>query len=148
LYVITAVPKVIPVITPTDDILITAVSLLLQLPPAIVLLSVLGEPKQICGQPVIAGGVGLTVTSAPISQPVARIVYVMPVVPARIPVTTPLITPTVPTVGTLLAHAPPGVALASVVVEPSHTCNVPVILAGSGFTVTWRTLIQPVAPDV
>jgi hypothetical protein len=74
LYVITAVPKVMPVITPADDILITAVSLLLHEPPAIVLLSVLGEPKQMCGQPVIAGGVGLTVTCTLVLHVVASTV--------------------------------------------------------------------------
>jgi hypothetical protein len=44
----------------------------------------------------------------------------------------------------LLIHTPPGVMLASVVCDPSHTCSVPVIGAGSGFTVSARTVKHPV----
>ena len=41
-------------------------------------------------------------------------------------------------------HAPPVVALVSVVVEPIQTEAVPPIAAGSAFTVTVRTTKQPV----
>ena len=44
----------------------------------------------------------------------------------------------------LLLHVPPVVASASVVVEPTHTDAVPVIAAGSGFTVTIAFDWQPV----
>ena len=42
----------------------------------------------------------------------------------------------VATVGVPLLHVPPVVASLNVVVEPSQTVNVPVILAGDGLTVT------------
>ena len=44
----------------------------------------------------------------------------------------------------LLLHAPPGVALFSVVVLPAHTLSVPLIVLGSGFTTTVAVRIQPV----
>ena len=62
----------------------------------------------------------------------------MVVVPAEIPVTTPL-EETVPTAVLVLVHVPPPVPLAvSVVVAPTHTVAVPLIVPGvaNGFTVT------------
>lgn len=64
--------------------------------------------------------------------------------PAATPVTTPVDEPIVATVTLLLAHVPPVLALLSVVVAPVHTDVVPVIAAGSGFTVTTIDLAQPV----
>jgi hypothetical protein len=63
--------------------------------------------------------------------------------PAAIPPTTPEAS-TVATAGKLLLHVPPVVALLSVVVSPSHTCSTPVVVAGSGFTVTVVVIRQPV----
>ena len=63
LYVITAVPPAIPVTTPVDELMITIVeSLLLQAPPPTLLPSVAVEPTQTDVVPVIAAGVGSTVT--------------------------------------------------------------------------------------
>jgi hypothetical protein len=50
----------------------------------------------------------------------------------------------VPTVGLLLVHDPPGVALLSVVVAPAHTDATPVIANGKGLTVTVNVVSQPV----
>ena len=65
------------------------------------------------------------------------------VVPADIPVTTP-VADTVPITGVLLLHVPDGVAQASGVVCPTHACNIPVIDAGVGSTVTTAVTLQPV----
>ena len=64
-------------------------------------------------------------------------------VPAAIPVTTPV--PLIVAVpGALLAHVPPAEASVNDVVRPTHTVSVPVMDAGSGFTVTIPVVIQPV----
>ena len=64
-------------------------------------------------------------------------------VPAVTPVTTPP-TVIVATAGVALLHAPPAVALLKVVVALTHTLVVPVMAAGSGFTVTVVVTAQPV----
>jgi hypothetical protein len=64
-------------------------------------------------------------------------------VPADAPLTIPLDDPTVATAGVALCHVPPAVALLSVVVPDTHTESVPVIAAGTGFTVIVATDIQP-----
>lgn len=50
----------------------------------------------------------------------------------------------VPMAGLSIAHVPPETALLSVVVRPSHTVYAPVIVAGSGLTVTDLETLQPV----
>jgi hypothetical protein len=63
-----------------------------------------------------------------------------------VPGLTPLTTPVEPTVAMdklLLAHTPPAVVSARVVVEPAHTLIVPVMLTGNGFTVT-TVVVKPV----
>ena len=56
-------------------------------------------------------------------------------VPPDMPVTTPEPLPTVAIVVLLLVHVPPPVASLNVVVKPTHTDVIPVIVAGRGFTV-------------
>ena len=79
-------------------------------------------------------GNAFTVTVAFTAQPVPN-VYDITDVPADTPVTTPpaLI---VATAGVALLQVPPAVASANTVVKPAQTLNVPVMTAGSGFTVT------------
>jgi len=50
----------------------------------------------------------------------------------------------VATTGLALLHAPVPVASLNIVVDPTHTFVVPVISAGSGFTVTVLFVLQPV----
>jgi hypothetical protein len=50
-------------------------------------------------------------------------------------------------VAPLLLHAPPLVALLSVVEAPAHTCVVPVIADGNGFTVMVAVAVQPVPSE-
>ncbi len=66
------------------------------------------------------------------------------VVPARIPPRVPVPMPIVPLAGVLLAHVPPAGVPVSVVAEPSHTCNDPLIPVGSGFINTTAVRKQPV----
>ena len=62
--------------------------------------------------------------------------------PAAIPVTVPVSDPIVITPGVVL-QVPPGVASYTVVAEPVHTVNVPVIARGMGLTVIGRVVEHP-----
>jgi hypothetical protein len=59
-------------------------------------------------------------------------------------VTTPVDEPMDATALLLLVHVPPAVALLSAVVCPEHTASVPVMAAGSAFTVISAVIGQPV----
>jgi hypothetical protein len=72
----------------------------------------------------------------------------MVAVPAVTPLTVPEPEPIVATALLLLAHAPDGDALASVVVDATHTVGVPVMVAGNGLTVNTDVVVQPVAVNV
>ena len=67
----------------------------------------------------------------------------MVAVPAAIPLTSPLPLTTVATLVLLLVHEPPPVVEDKVVVVLTHTVAVPVMIAGSAFTVTIAVLIHP-----
>jgi hypothetical protein len=64
-------------------------------------------------------------------------------VPYAAPVTMPLVDPTAALV-LLLLQLPPAEASLSVVEDPMHTLDAPVITAGSGLTVTVTPVVQPV----
>ena len=66
------------------------------------------------------------------------------VVPCTAPVTTPVLTPTVAIAVDAAVHVPPGSVSLNAVVEDVHTVGVPIIAAGSGFTVTTLNAIHPV----
>lgn len=68
--------------------------------------------------------------------------------PAATPVTTPLDVPTVAIDDGAPLHVPPPIPSLSVVVRPTHTLNVPVIVDGSGFTLTVAVVAQPVLVSV
>jgi hypothetical protein len=69
-----AVPKVTPVMTPVPDTtLTTAVLLLLQVPPAVLLLSVADEPAHNEVAPVIDPGVVFTAAVVNAIQPVVEV---------------------------------------------------------------------------
>src|SRR3954468_10717578 len=63
--------------------------------------------------------------------------------PAVSPLTVPAAS-TDATVGVPVLHEPPGVALVSPVVSPSHTCVEPVMSAGKAFTTMPAVFRQPV----
>ena len=64
-------------------------------------------------------------------------------VPAAIPVKTPDDEPMVATSVLLLVHVPPAGVLLTVVVRPTHTLKVPVIVVGSALTVIEDVAAQP-----
>ena len=68
----------------------------------------------------------------------------MTAVPGDTAVTIPEAAPTEATDGVLVVHIPPGVEFVSVIVEPSHTDDGPVMGLGSGLTFTVTDLKQPV----
>ena len=118
------------------------VLLALHTPLPVVQLSVVVNPAHTIIVPVIAAGTGFTVTVFVLMQPVGK-VYVIIEVPADTPVTIPDDEPTVALPLPAL-HAPLPVLSLSVVPEPAHTIALPVIIDGSGLTVTTAVALQPV----
>ena len=64
------VPGVRPTTKPTELTVATAVLLLLQVPPGVASESVVDNPAQTCGIPVIGSMPGITVTTVVAIQPV------------------------------------------------------------------------------
>ena len=63
----------------------------------------------------------------------------------EIPLTIPVDAPIVATAVLLLLHVPPATVLLSVILDPTHTADVPVIAAGIAYTVTVAYATQPAA---
>jgi hypothetical protein len=141
-----ALPAATPVTTPALVTVAIAVLLLTHVPP-VVGESVVVVPTHIVVAPVmLTVGLAIMVTAdvAFDTQPVVVLVNVKVAEPAATPVTTPALV-TVATAVLLLTHVPP-VAGESVVVEPIHTAEAPVMLTvGIGFTLT-VILEVPVQP--
>lgn len=137
------VPAVIPVTTPVPDIVPTAGVELLHAPPDVALLRVVDCPVHTVNMPVIEEGAGFTVTITLLWQPVGVLLITVEV-PKEIPVTIPVETPHVATDGLLLLQVTPGVAELNVDVPPTQILSIPVIGAGSAFTVTTAIATQPV----
>jgi hypothetical protein len=143
------VPDTAPAVTTPDELTVAiAGTLLLHVPPTLVLLSALLAVMQALSVPVIGLGDGFTTSTDVVLQPVDVSVNVMTEVPELTPVATPVVAPIVATDKLLLAHVPVPVELLSVVDISSHTLNVPVIVAGNGFTVTVLLIVQPVDVSV
>lgn len=129
------VPATTPVTTPErEPTVATAGVLLVQVPPGVVLASVVVLPVQTDKDPDIAPTEALTVTVTVDAQPVDISVYVIVAVPVDTPVTTPDEEPTVATEGVPLVHTPPGEEEVSVPVPPGHSAVGPV-MPGNGLTV-------------
>ena len=116
--------------------------LLLHVPPVAGSLNVIVCPAHTRLLPVIAGGGGLIVTPVVVMQPVP-VVYVIATLPVLIPVIIPVALPAVAINGLLLLHIPPVVTSLSVVVAPTHIVVVPVIAAGSAYTVSVLVVLHP-----
>jgi hypothetical protein len=69
---------------------------------------------------------------------------VIVLVPGATPVTTPVDDPMIAAAGLLLTHVPPVVVMVSTVEPAGHTCSVPPIAPGSGFTVTTFVAVHAV----
>lgn len=146
-YVIIDEPAERPVNKPVVALIVPVAGVpLLHVPPGVALDSSEVLPWQILIEPVMAAGMGCTVNTDVVKQVLGK-VYVMIVVPgggvADMPVTRPVPKPTVAIAGLLLVHVPLGTGWLSVVVNPSHTLNVPVIATGAGVTVTTIVDVQP-----
>ena len=147
-YTIVVVPAVSPSTTPVDASTVpTAITLLLQAPPAVALSRSVVLPVQTVAAPVMAAGSGLTVTTAVAAHPVDVLMILMLTVPAEIPPTRPVAELTVPIATSDDCQVPPGTGagmLANAVVDPTQTVAVPVMGAGTGATVAVATRKQPV----
>src|SRR5579863_7096841 len=136
---IAAVPPPSPVTSPDEEPIVISELGVVHIPDGSVLHSVTVPLIHTLVGPVIAGGVGFTVTVANAGQPAA--VYDIVAVPAATPVTTPPITLAV--VDKELLHAPPVVPSCSVTVLPWHTLSVPVMANGDANTVMVLFTVQP-----
>ena len=138
------VPATEPVTTPDVDNAIVALPLLLvQVPPAGVEFNVVVKPIHTFGVPVIIVGLSFTVTTVVMMQPVPN-VYVITDVPATEPVITPEVDKAMVALPLLLLQVPPAGVEFNVVVKPTHTFVVPVIVVGFELTVTGVVIKQPV----
>ena len=140
-------PAATPPARPADEpsVVIVAIDalLLVQLPPATVLLSVTVAPAHTLVGPVIAGNRFSTVTVVVEVQPVGS-VYDIVALPRLDPVTTPDDEPTLATEVLLLVHVPPVMVSENIVAEPTQTFVAPVITEGFGSTVTILLIVHPV----
>jgi hypothetical protein len=145
-YTIVAVPvPLTPVTTPVPAPTVATLALVLvQPPPGVVLASVVVCPTHVVSVPVTGAGLAFTVTVVVRTQPVPS-VYVIVAVPGTMPITTPVVGPTVAISGALVVQVPPRGRQLSVVVNPSHTFGLPVMIPGNAYTVTVCALRQPVA---
>jgi hypothetical protein len=120
-------------------------SLLLHVPPVVTSLRTITEPWQANAVPVIAAGLGLTVTTDIVIQLLGAL-YVIVEVPAETPVTTPVEDVILVAVPVLL-HVPPAVASVSVIVLPTQTAPGTKMESGTGLTVTIFFAEQPEAKE-
>ena len=136
-YVINEAPDVMPVTSPeVKSMVATEGDPLVQVPPVVVLLSVVVRPMHTAGVPVIAGNAGSAFTVSVFCALVVppqppEIVYTMLHEPAVTAVTAPVVELTVAMAVLLLLHAPvpllkTTVFAAYVAVVPTHNGVVPV----------------------
>jgi hypothetical protein len=132
MYVITAVPAVMPLTSPRKLTDATA-DALLQYPPAELVLIMAVLPSHTVPGPTIDVGTGFTATFIVLAQPVGK-VYDITVMPGAIPFTIPAPL-TVAVAPLLLLQVPPPLALLIPVLIPWHTDDAPTIASGCGSTV-------------
>ena len=115
--------------------------LLLHEPPGVASVRFIVDPTHTEVDPVIGPGNGFTISVAVTEHPTR--VYVMVSSPAFMAVTKP-VPGTIVALVLLLLHVPPVVPSLSVVVEPTHIDELPVIATGVGFTVINCEIVHPV----
>lgn len=114
-------PMAAPVITPVaEPITATDGLLLTHVPPLKESVIVTEDPAHNANGPLMAGGIGLTVTVAVTKHPVTPLTYEIRAVPAAMPETMPEAELTDALTAYVL-QVPPGEASESIVAEPSHT---------------------------
>jgi hypothetical protein len=99
------VPEFIPVNIPEDEMFVTRVLLQDQLPPVLASLKLAGAPEHTVERPVTGAGLGLTVTSVEVLQPVDSVKVIL-AEPTETPVITPVAEPAVAIAELLLAQVP------------------------------------------
>jgi len=104
-YVIVAMPALIPVTTPVEPIVAIPVLLLLHVPPVLASVSVVVCPLHICCVPEIVDGEGLTVTSVALMQPTGETYHIL-APPGLTPVIIPVGVSTIALLA-LVYHVPP-----------------------------------------
>ncbi len=140
-------PAPVPVTTPVVGPTVTVdVPVVVQVPPAGLLLSVVVAFTQMLVMPVIVAGSAFTVIIAVRWQPVDN-VYEMVVVPAATAFTKPDPETIVAVPVVLLVQVPGPGLLVSVVVLPSQSISEPAITAGSALTVTMVDVVHPVPSE-
>jgi hypothetical protein len=120
----------------------TGGALLIHVPPPLTSASSIVAPTHTVEKPPMAAGKGLTVTVLVRMQVVKGFVAVIVTTPGMIPVTIPLVDPTVAMAVELLLQVTPAEEL-SVIVDPGHTADGPLMAAGSALTVTTAVVTQP-----
>jgi len=132
-----ATPAASPVMMPEEvPTVATSVALLLHTPPVVTSLKRIVEPWHTTAVGnVIGAGSGFTVNAVVLKQP-AGSVYVIVVVPADSPSTAPETGSTDAIVVLSLVHVPPVTPSLRVTVNVAHTCVIPPIAVGVGFTVS------------
>ncbi len=146
-YVIVAVPAEIPVTTPVVlPTVATPGALLVHVPPGVASVNVIVEPTHTADGPAITAGNAFTVITLVVEQPPPN-EYVIVTIPGFTPVTIPVKDPTVAIVSELLLHVPPLMISLSVIVDPTHTLDGPVIGAGEELTVTVNEPGAPAQPE-
>ena len=127
-----------PVLRPAVAIVLSP---LVHVPPPASLNAIVA-PVQTFVAPEIDAGDESTVKTRDTKQPVDNW-YVITDVPLVIPFTSPLDDPIVTTPVLLLVQVPPVFASLSVVADPEHTAELPVMETGNGLTVTTAVVIHP-----
>jgi hypothetical protein len=149
-YEMVVLPTNIPDTTPAPLIVAIDVLLLLQTPPGAPSVNVVVEPTHTLVAPTIvpATGKGLTVIgSVATAVPQALVTeYEMVVLPADTPVTIPVLL-TVAIAVLLLLQTPPGAPSVNVIVEATHTLVAPVIVPGTGNTLTEKDKVAAAVPQ-
>lgn len=134
---------------PVDAPIVTiVVGLLVHVPPAGELVSVVDAPWHIDSVPPIAAGRLLTVAVETVIQPDEPSEYVINAVPAATPHITPVEGSIVATAVLLDDHVPPAAELVSVEQSPVHTPRLPPIVPGAALIVSIAVAAQPVDPIV
>jgi len=139
-YVILDTPAMPPITTPDEVIVAIDGVPLLHIPPGVTSLSVVVDPAHTFRIPKIGAGSGFTLIVVVRAQP-AIVKHVIVTAPALTPVT-------VPNASTVAIAVLPdaqfvAVALVSVIEEPSHTFEGPLIAVGNAFTVKPVDVLQP-----
>jgi hypothetical protein len=142
------VPTFTPQARPVELFTVAIVVLaLLQVPPVVVLLSVLHVPPwHSCVAPVIGAGNGFTVTVVVWAQPVGNVYEITAVHGAVMPLTIPDVDPTLTQLLAVDQVPPPG-ELLSTMALPWQTCAGPLIAVGNGFTVATVVTKQPLPTE-